>query len=441
MACGERRWPSEKLRKWMAPPESRASRCSGVREYAAECRAEHLPRDGLDPDPADARRSSPEVLLDEIVRQPHRLEDLRALVAADRGHAHLGHDLQQALLQGGDVVLDRRLEGQRRGEPAARLQVGDRLDGEVGVDGARAEPHEGGEMHHLARLRRLDDQGREVALLHPREVVVQRRGGEQRGDRGLLRVHLAVGDDEHRVPGVHPGLGLGAEGLEGLLQALLPFRGGEGHRDDAGAVAAHVQRAQLGDVVVGKDGMRELHLPHVLGGFLQQVLLPAHVAHQRHDEVFPVGIDGRVGDLREELLEVVVQELGPVGEHGEALVVSHGADGLLRVLHHGRDDHVDVFHGVAEHPLLLLEGGAVRADGARDLEQPLQLDAVGLQPAPVGLAPRHGRLHLVVVDDPLLRRVHQEHLARCQAALLQHVLRRDVQHARPRRPGRRGRCG
>ncbi len=39
MAWGESRWPSEKLRKWMAPPESRASRSSGVREYAAVCRA------------------------------------------------------------------------------------------------------------------------------------------------------------------------------------------------------------------------------------------------------------------------------------------------------------------------------------------------------------------------------------------------------------------
>ena len=116
-----------------------------------------------------------------------------------------------------------------------------------------------------------------------------------------------------------------------------------------------IQRAQLCHVIVGQDGMRKLHLPHVLGRLLQEVFLPAHVAHQRHDEVLAVRVDGRVGDLGELLLEIVVQELRPVGEHGEALVVAHGADGLLRVLHHGRDHHVDVFHGVAEHPVLLLE--------------------------------------------------------------------------------------
>ena len=44
----------------------------------------------------------------------------------------------------------------------------------VRVDGARAETHEGREVHDFARLRGLKDDGGEVALLHPGEVVVER---------------------------------------------------------------------------------------------------------------------------------------------------------------------------------------------------------------------------------------------------------------------------
>ena len=84
-----------------APPA-----CGSTRPVARQ----HLARNGLDPHPADARGRAGEILLDEIIGKPHRLEDLGALVAPDGGHAHLGHDLQEALLDGGDVLLDGSLQ-------------------------------------------------------------------------------------------------------------------------------------------------------------------------------------------------------------------------------------------------------------------------------------------------------------------------------------------
>ena len=56
--------------------------------------------------------------------------------------------------------------------------------------------------------------------------------------------------------------------------------------------------------------MRQLELVAVLRGFVEQIPLASHEAHERHDEVFAVRIDGRIGDLGEELLEIVVEECG-----------------------------------------------------------------------------------------------------------------------------------
>ncbi len=326
-------------------------------------------------------------------------------------------------------MLDRRLLRHGDGQVPARLQVGDGLDGEIRVDGARAETHERGEMHHLARVRRLDDEGREVALLRPCQVMVESRGGKERGDGRTLFARVAVGEDEHRVPGIDARLRGGAELLQRLLEAGDAVGRGKSHGDDAGAIAAHVEGAQLREVVVGEHGVRELHLPHVLGRLVEEVLLPADVAHERHHEVFAVGVDGRVGDLGEELFEVGIKELRPFRENGKTLVVAHRADRLLGGLHHRHDDHVDVLHRVAKHPLLGKEALAVGPYGARDLEEALQLDAVGFQPPPVRLAARHGGFHLVIVDDALLRSVDKEHLAGSQAALLEDVLRRDIEHS------------
>ena len=62
----------------------------------------------------------------------------------------------------------------------------------------------------------------------------------------------------------------------------------------------------------------------------------ADVADERHHHLFADGIDGRIGDLREELLEVIEQRLRLIGEAGQRRVGAHGADGLLAVVGHGR---------------------------------------------------------------------------------------------------------
>jgi hypothetical protein len=81
---------------------------------------------------------------------------------------------------------------------------------------------------------------------------------------------------------------------------------------------------------------------------VQQVRLGADEGHQRHHDRFADRVDRRVGHLREQLLEVVVQRLVLVGQHGQRAVVAHRADALLAGLRHRRHQELDVFLGVAE---------------------------------------------------------------------------------------------
>ena len=71
--------------------------------------------------------------------QADRLEDLRAGVGGDGGHAHLGHDLQHALAERLDQVAAAALVARCSAASSPRCdQVRDRLDRQVGVDGGGA---------------------------------------------------------------------------------------------------------------------------------------------------------------------------------------------------------------------------------------------------------------------------------------------------------------
>ncbi len=53
--------------------------------------------------------------------------------------------------------------------------------------------------------------------------------------------------------------------------------------------------------------------------------------YQGHDDAFTEWIDGRVGDLGEQLLEVLVHQGVELGDAGQWRVISHGTEGLFPV--------------------------------------------------------------------------------------------------------------
>ena len=83
---------------------------------------------------------------------------------------------------------------------------------------------------------------------------------------------------------------------------------------------------ERGQLLVRQNRVRHAQPMGVLFGRFEQIPLGADVALQRHDHFFADRIDRRIGDLREELLEVVVQHPRLVGEARQARVVAHRAD-------------------------------------------------------------------------------------------------------------------
>ena len=136
--------------------------------------------------------------------------------------------------------------------------------------------------------------------------------------------------------GAHPG------GALGHRPARVDRVGGE-------HVVVHV--AQRLELAVEQDRLVEDQLVGVLGRLLEQVALGAEAGREAHHDLLARGVDGRVGDLREELLEVREQRRRLLGEHRQGEVVAHRADGLLRVARHRREQHAQVLLRVAERAL------------------------------------------------------------------------------------------
>ena len=149
-------------------------------------------------DALDAGRGPGEVLVDDRLLQADGLEDLRAVVGLDRGDAHLGHGLQDALAQGLEQVLLGLFAVDRRIDQAVDAHPFHRFQGQVGVDCVGAVADEQAEVHDLPRLARLHHDGRAGPQSLADEVVVDCGSGDQARDLDLVRPDAPVRQDEER---------------------------------------------------------------------------------------------------------------------------------------------------------------------------------------------------------------------------------------------------
>ena len=188
--------------------------------------------------------------------------------------------------------------------------------------------------------------------------------------------------------------------------------------------------AQPRHVLEVEDRLRHLE-PHrrVHRVDVEQVRLRTDERHQRHHDRLADRVDRRIRDLREQLLEVVVERLVLVRQHRERRVVAHRADALLAGLRHRAEQELEVLLRVAEG-LLAVEQRLGVGRRERPRGHVLELDAHALDPLAVGLGRGELVLQFLVLDDAALLQVDQQHLAGLQAPLLDDAVLRDHrQHA------------
>ncbi len=271
-----------------------------------------------DADPFDIRRRALEILFDQGLVQTDGFKDLRTTVGHVGRDAHLGHDLAQSLAHRLDVVVDR-LFGRQFSDQTLGSHIAQGFHRQIRVHRFGTVTCEQGEVMGFTRRASFDDQtGRRAQALLD-QVLVDRRGGQQRGNRDMRCIDLAVGDDQDVVTRAHGILGLRTQrGELGFNAVLAPL-----HR----ITDVEFKRLELviGEFLDLTDLRHVLEVQDRLGYFeahrrvdvveVEQVRLRADEGHRRHHERFADRIDRRVRHLCKELLEVVVEGLVLVRHH------------------------------------------------------------------------------------------------------------------------------
>jgi len=308
--------------------------------------------------------------------------------------------------------------------------VVERLVCHIGVDRLGAVSEQEAEVVHLAGFSRLDDESDAHPIAVADEVVMESCRGEEGRDGRVVAVEAAVGEDED-VRSVGDGaVGGGEEVVERLFEARSAVGDAEEHRQNGALEAFDGDVAEFFELLVFEDGHRKANLPTAGGFGMEEVPLGAERRVHRGDDFLADGVNGRIGHLSEELLEVVVEQLGLIGENREGGVVAHRADGPKGVARHRLEVDPQVLEGVSEDELAVEDRlvGEVRFR-LRCAGDVVEVDEVGVEPFAIGVFRRDGMFQLLVADDASLFRVDEEHSSGLEAVFVEHAFGGNVEDA------------
>ncbi len=255
----------------------------------------------------DAGGRAGEIGLDEITGEPDGVEDLGAAVGLIGRDAHLGHDLEQPLLDALHVaVVQFRL---RELLQQAGAQGREGVKGQVRVDRLGAIAGQDGEVVHLARRPGLHHQAGLGTQAHAHQVMMYGGSGEQGRDWDVVRIQGPVREHQDVMAVADRAFRRRAQQGDGGLHAHGPLIHRVADADGLGAEGPGgviLDVADAGQVRVRQDGVIHLQ-PQVVATvvYAQQVWTRPDQGHQRHHQFLADGVDGRVGDLGEVLLEVI----------------------------------------------------------------------------------------------------------------------------------------
>ena len=211
----------------------------------------------------------------------------------------------------------------------------------------------------LARRAGLDHEAGAGAQALADQVLVHRRGREQRGDRQQLGRHLAVGHDQDVVAQVNGVLGRRRQRRERRLHAVRAPRRRIADVELEGLERTAREERDVADLLhraVRQDRLLRLEPHRQVGGVRrdidgEQVRPRPDERDERHHELFADRIDRRIRHLREQLLEVAVEHFRPSGQHRQRGVVAHRPGRFLAGTRHRREDDPEILLRVAERLL------------------------------------------------------------------------------------------
>ena len=392
---------------------------------------EHFLRDHVQADALDARGRPGEIFVHHFAVDADGFEDLRAAITLNRGDTHLGHRFHHAFNRRLDEILDR---GFVVGvdEHALGDEIVNRCKRKIRVDGAATVADEQREMMHLPRLAGFQHQTHAGTLAGADQMMMQPRHGQQSRDRRDGFRNTAIRKNQNRRAILDGLIRVGKNFGERRFQPFGLVRRREENRQRRRLESFAVELADVAkffQLLVGEQRMLQLDERAALRRGIQQAAARADHRFRRGHDLFANGINRRVRDLREQLLEIVVEQLRLVRENGQRRVGAHGAERLHPVVRHRADDETQILERVAEALLALQNFAMFRNGTLRRLGKVFEQEMMFVEPLLVRMRARVFFLQFLVGNDATLLGVHEEHAAGLQPALDRHALGCNGQHA------------
>ena len=364
------------------------------------------------------RRHAGEKIVHQCAGKAHRLEIIAAAIAADDRDAHLGHDLQQALVDRDAKPLDAGVEVEIP-EQSPRMAVRYRGFGQIGVHRGRADADQHREIMGIEAFSRPHVDRRIGTQALADEMRVHRRRRQHHRDAQAILADRLVGKEHLALPGANRLLRLVADAGDGGAQPLLPAV----RRIGAVDLRHGPAEIALQPHPVGRGQHRRVQHQHmlVLRPFLQYVGEVGETRVEAHHMPLAQGVNRRVRDLAEILAEEMADSARLVGNDRERRVVPHGADRFLRILDHGGKDQLHILQRHIGRDLATGQLGAVidRTPILFGRRQAVHR-AEAFHQFAIGTLRRDPVLDLAVVVDDAFVQIDREHLARTHAALVHH---------------------
>ncbi len=362
-------------------------------------------------DPATPGPGTREASLGDLGGEIDGLEKRAADVGGGRADPHPRQGLAQPGFERREDVIDRTLHGQVLGTArSGRLGRDPDREPRVHRAGTARDRHRRGV--DVEDVGRLDDQVGPAPQARRGEGCVHGTRREDGWHREPAIRHPAIGE--------HDGLGTVGGGPDGRighpverrLEPVLPRGGGPGRVDGHHAPATLRPKRMHERLDRREDRARAADQGAAPGQAAEERFAPADVHPQVHDEALALGVDRRVGHLREGLLEEIGGATVHPPEARGGRVVAHRPQRLMSLERHGPDVEAQTL-GVEPGEEAERRGWVRRAELVDSRRRGSVERRVGTIAAERACEPRPRRR---IGMDASPRRLHKQHFARSEAA-------------------------
>src|SRR5574344_225278 len=244
----------------------------------------------------------------------------------------------------------------------------------------------------------------------------------------MFLIYVTVAQDDIVVPLVHTRFCFLAEVIQCFAQTFLTFAAFKENRQFYGVEALITDVTEYIELGICQNRMGQAH--HLTVGLVRiqnTGTYSADIFCQTHHQFLTDGVDGRVGDLRKLLTEIVKENLWLVREYSQWSIITHGSCRLLPVDRHRYDSAVNILFAVTEHDFVTNQvvHAVVYLTTALQF---LQLDTVGAQPLTVWMFGSQALFNLTIIIDFAFLGIDEQYLTGLQTTLLCNFSRVEVHH-------------